>query len=96
MTVPNHIVFRPGDRLDLETADEFRREADRFLTSTASHAIVDLGATAEMDVPGFAALAYLLIRSRASRRSVALAGPISAPVRRLIDFSGFETLFEAA
>lgn len=96
MTRPAYTVFRPGPRLDLETADRFRRDANRFLASTASHAIVDLGATSEIDVAGFAALAYLLVRSRACRRSVALAGPISAPVQRLIDYSGFEQLFEAA
>ncbi len=96
MTHPDYTVFRPGPRLDLESADPFRREADRFLASPASHAIVDLGPTTEMDVAGFAALAYLLIRSRASQRSVALAGPISEPVQRLIDYSGFDPLFEAA
>ena len=96
MTRPDYIVFRPGTCLDVETAVRFRRDVDRFLASTSSHAIVDLGATTEMDVAGFAALAYLLVRSRASQRSVAIAGPISAPVQRLLDYSGFETLFEAA
>ncbi len=95
-TVPDSNVLRPGSRLDLETADQFRRDADRFLASPATHAIVDLGTTTEMDVAGLAALAFFLIRCRAQNRSVAIAGPISPPVGRLIDYSGFDLLFEAA
>lgn len=89
-------VLRPGARLDLESADSFRREADRFLASPASRAIVELGSTTEMDVAGFAALAYLAIRCRASQRALALTGPIAEPVQRLIDYSGFGPLFSGS
>ena len=96
MTAPTYAVLRPGSRLDLETADRFREEVDHCLSRPGRSVIVDLGHTAEMDVAGFAALAYLLVQSRAADSTVAIAGPIAAPVARFIDYSGFDGLFEAA
>jgi anti-anti-sigma factor len=89
-------VLCPGSRLDLETADAFRADIDAFLASDAPGVIVDLSPTHQMDVVGFASLAYLLVQCRASNRPVALAGPISAAAQRLVDYSGFDALFEAA
>jgi anti-anti-sigma factor len=89
-------VIAPGPRLDLETADAFRRDTEAFLESKAAGVVVDLSPTHQMDVAGFAALANLLVRCRAQGRPVALAGPLSAAVNRFVDFSGFDVLFEAA
>ena len=87
------VVLLAGGRLDVETAPAFRREVETYLASAAAEAVVDLHATEHMDVAGFAALANLLVRCRASGRSVTLAGPMSPSVERLIDYSGFRRLF---
>ena len=87
------VFLHAGRSLDLETADDFRCDVDSFLASAAEEAVVDLRSTEHMDVAGFAALANLLVRCRASGRSVMLAGPISPPVERLLDLSGFRRLF---
>jgi anti-anti-sigma factor len=96
VTLAPRTVICPGPRLDLETADAFRADIDAFLASDAPGVVVDLSPTHQMDVVGLAALAYLLVRSRAADRPMALAGPISAPVQRLVDYTGFDALFEAA
>jgi anti-anti-sigma factor len=96
MTSSSRPVLHPGACLDLETADAFRAQVDAVLTTVDGDVVVDLAPTDHIDVAGFAALAYLLVQCRASGRAVALAGPLSTPVRRLLDYSGFDALFEAA
>lgn len=92
-SLPLPVVLRPGRRLDLETADAFRRDVDTCLATATTAVVVDLARTEYMDVAGFAALANLLVRCRTSGRSVTLTGPMSPPVARLVSYSGFERLF---
>jgi len=89
-------VLKPGVRLDLETADRFRAQTYAFLAVDAARAIVDFSETEEMDVAGLAALVHLLVLARERQLQVVLAGPISGPVMRLIDYSGFGPRFTAA
>ncbi len=92
-SLPLPVVLSPGNRLDLESADAFRRDVDACLATATTDVVVDLARTEHMDVAGFAALANLLVRCRASGRSVTLTGPMSPTVARLVDFSGFARFF---
>ena len=87
------VVLRATGCLDLQTAFIFRKQVDAMDASSAAGVVIDLSRTTSMDVAGLAALVSVLIRSRATGRSVALAGPLAPSVERWLDLSGFSAEF---
>jgi anti-anti-sigma factor len=71
-----------------------RAELDRLFNDGVKHFIVDLSQTPFMDSAGMAVLVTLLRRCRQTGGSVKLVWPRSEPVRRTLQLTQFDRIFE--
>lgn len=86
-------VLDAGTNLDAVQAPRLRAQADAAWAAGAP-VIVDMRAVAEMDMAGLSALAWILIQCRRRDEGAYLLGPLSEPVIRLLDLTGFDRFFQ--
>jgi anti-anti-sigma factor len=84
----------PQERLDAFSAPALRRRLDELATQGVHDFIIDLSATPFMDSAGMAVLVSLLRRSRQAGGSVKLIWPRSEAVRRTLQLTQFDRIFE--
>lgn len=92
--VQRTVTLAPKDRLDAFTAPLLRAEIDRLCQEGVLHFVVDLAETPFMDSAGMAVLVTLLRRCRQNGGSVKLVWPRSEPVRRTLQLTQFDRIFE--
>lgn len=88
------VTVAPQDRLDAFSAPALRRELETLAASGVQDFIVDLSDTPFMDSAGMAVLVSLLRRSRQNGGSVKLVWPRSEAVRRTLQLTQFDRIFE--
>ncbi len=82
------------DRLDAFSAPVLRAELDQLTDSGVKDFVIDLSATPFMDSAGMAVLVSLLRRTRTAGGSVKLVWPRSEAVRRTLQLTHFDRVFE--
>lgn len=82
------------DRLDAFSAPALRAEVDRLTDAGVKDFVIDLSATPFMDSAGMAVLVSLLRRTRTVGGSVKLVWPRSEAVRRTLQLTHFDRVFE--
>ena len=87
-------VVAPQDRLDAFSAPTLRAHFDELSAAGVKDFIVDLSATPFMDSAGMAVLVSLLRRSRQNGGSVKLVWPRSEAVKRTLQLTQFDRVFE--
>jgi anti-anti-sigma factor len=92
--VKRTVTLAPQERLDAFTAPALRAELERLLNDGVNHFIIDLSATPFMDSAGMAVLVTLLRRCRQNGGSVKLVWPRAEPVRRTLQLTQFDRIFE--
>jgi len=92
--VQRTVTVAPQDRLDAFSAPVLRAQLDQLIESGVSDFIIDLSQTPFMDSAGMAALVSLLRRCRQIGGRVRLVWPRSEPVRRTLQLTQFDRIFE--
>jgi len=92
--VQRTVTVTPLERLDALTAPAFRQYVEQLLETGVVHFIVDLSATPFMDSAGMAVLVTLLRKCRAAGGGVKLVWPKSEAVRRTLQLTQFDKVFE--
>ncbi|MBK8047425.1 MAG: STAS domain-containing protein [Anaerolineales bacterium] len=87
-------ILRPQERLDAFSAPKMRAELDRLWESGVTNYVIDLSEMPFMDSAGMAVLVSLLRRCRQSGGSVKLVAPKFEPVRRTLQLTQFDRIFE--
>lgn len=82
------------DRLDAFSAPALRSQLDELAASGVQNFIIDLSGTPFMDSAGMAVLVSLLRRSRQTGGSVKLVWPRAEAVRRTLQLTQFDRIFE--
>ena len=88
------VTVAPQDRLDAFSAPALRQQLDELAEDGVLHYIIDLSATPFMDSAGMAVLVSLLRRTRQSGGSVKLVWPRAEAVRRTLQLTQFDRIFE--
>ena len=88
------VTVAPQDRLDAFSAPALRSQLDALAASGVQDFIVDLSNTPFMDSAGMAVLVSLLRRTRQSGGSVKLVWPRAEAVRRTLQLTQFDRIFE--
>jgi anti-sigma B factor antagonist len=92
--VQRTVTVAPQDRLDAFSAPQLRAQFDQLSESGVNDFIVDLSQTPFMDSAGMAVLVSLLRRCRQTGGRVRLVWPRSEPVRRTLQLTQFDRIFE--
>lgn len=88
------VTVAPQDRLDAFSAPALRSQLDELAASGVQNFIIDLSGTPFMDSAGMAVLVSLLRRCRQSGGSVKLVWPRAEAVRRTLQLTQFDRIFE--
>ncbi len=88
------VTVAPQDRLDAFSAPALRSQLDELAASGVQNFIIDLSSTPFMDSAGMAVLVSLLRRCRQSGGSVKLVWPRAEAVRRTLQLTQFDRIFE--
>ena len=88
------VTVAPQDRLDAFSAPALRSQLDELAASGVQDFIIDLSSTPFMDSAGMAVLVSLLRRCRQSGGSVKLVWPRAEAVRRTLQLTQFDRIFE--
>ena len=88
------VTVAPQDRLDAFSAPALRSQLDELAASGVQDFIIDLSGTPFMDSAGMAVLVSLLRRCRQSGGSVKLVWPRAEAVRRTLQLTQFDRIFE--
>jgi anti-sigma B factor antagonist len=92
--VQRTVTVAPQDRLDAFSAPQLRAQLEQLMESGVNDFIIDLSQTPFMDSAGMAVLVSLLRRSRQLGGRVRLVWPRSEPVRRTLQLTQFDRIFE--
>ena len=92
--VQRTVIIAPHDRMDAFSAPMLRKEIDQLIDSGAKDFVVDLSTTPFMDSAGMAVLVSLLRRCRLMGGNVKLVWPESEAVRRTLQLTHFDRVFE--
>jgi anti-sigma B factor antagonist len=92
--VQRTVTLAPQDRLDAFSAPALRAEIEQLIDAGVKDFIIDLSATPFMDSAGMAVLVSLLRRTRTIGGSVKLVWPRSEAVRRTLQLTHFDRVFE--
>jgi anti-anti-sigma factor len=82
------------DRLDAFNAPAVRSQLDELMADGVKRFVVDLSQTPFMDSAGMAVLVSLLRRCRQAGGDVKLVWPQFEPVRRVLQLTQFDRIFE--
>ena len=82
------------ERLDVVSAPQLKAEVERFLDEGVADFVVDLAETPFMDSAGMAVLVSLLRRCRQTGGSVKLVWPRAEAVRRTLQLTQFDRIFD--
>lgn len=88
------VTVAPQDRLDAFSAPALRQQLDDLLADGVQNFVIDLSVTPFMDSAGMAVLVSLLRRTRQEGGSVKLVWPRAEAVRRTLQLTQFDRIFE--
>jgi anti-sigma B factor antagonist len=88
------VTLAPQDRLDAFSAPALRRQLDDLAEAGVKDFVIDLSDTPFMDSAGMAVLVSLLRRCRQTGGSVKLVWPRAEAVRRTLQLTQFDRIFE--
>lgn len=88
------VTVAPQDRLDAFSAPALRSQLDELMAGGVQDFVIDLSGTPFMDSAGMAVLVSLLRRTRQNGGSVKLVWPRSEAVRRTLQLTQFDRIFE--
>ena len=88
------VVVAPQERIDALNAPALRQRLHTLLDEGATNVVIDLSAVPFMDSAGMAVLVSLLRRSRQNGGSVKLVWPRSEAVKRTLQLTQFDRVFE--
>lgn len=88
------VTVAPQDRLDAFSAPALRSQLDELMAAGVQDFVIDLANTPFMDSAGMAVLVSLLRRTRQSGGSVKLVWPRAEAVRRTLQLTQFDRIFE--
>lgn len=83
-----------ADRLDAFNAPAVRAQLDELMAGGVKRFVIDLSQTPFMDSAGMAVLVSLLRRCRQAGGDVKLVWPKFEPVRRVLQLTQFDRIFE--
>lgn len=86
----------PEGRFDAFSSPGMREQFDQLLNQGVTHFIIDLSDTLFMDSAGMAVLVSLLKQARQRKGQVKLVWPKQEPVRRILNLTRFDRVFEMA
>ena len=88
------VTLAPQDRLDAFSAPALRMQLNDLAEAGVKDFVIDLSDTPFMDSAGMAVLVSLLLRCRQTGGSVTLVWPRAEAVRRTLQLTQFDRIFD--
>jgi anti-sigma B factor antagonist len=89
-------VVAPTGRVDAVTAPLLRARCDALLADGTTRLVIDLSDVEFLDSAGLAAMVGALKRARAAGGDVRLVAPETPAVRRILELTRFDRVFDLA